>query len=157
MVYAEDLNYFDTTVHPAKSLGEIQEMLDDFGATATMITQGQAAGRYAWMIRFQWRDRSYRFLFTPLPCRQPGKQLSYGGKRRTNEEQARYQMGRIAVYFVKAILTAAEAQPAALFGFLELPGAHPGAIPMTAAELDISGITGMLPTLDIPLLKQGEL
>jgi hypothetical protein len=62
-------------------------------------------------------------------------------------------MGRIAVYFVKAILTAAEAQPAALFGFLELPGAHPGAIPVTAAELDISGIVG----LNVPLLKQGEL
>lgn len=56
-------------------------------------------------------------------------------------------MGRIAVHFVKAILTAAEAHPHTLFGFVELPEAemHPGGLPVTAGELDASGLTSALP------------
>jgi len=157
MKYAEDLNYWDTTVHPAKSLGEIQEMLEDFGATATMVSQGQAQGVYAWLIRFQWNDRAYRFVFRPAPCRQPGKVMSYAGKRRTNEEQSKYQMARGAYWFVKAMLTAAEFQPAALFGFLELPGARPGGMPLVASELDVEELTGLLPGIELPkILEEGD-
>lgn len=145
--YAEDMNYFDTTVHPAKSQGEIMELIEDFGATNYQIMQGQAGGRFAWLIRFEWREQTYRFTFVPLPCRTPAKEKSFGGKRRSHEDQAKWQMGRIATHFVKAILTAAAAQPAALFGFLELPGvaSHPGGIPKTAAELDVEGLTRALP------------
>jgi len=149
--YAEDANYFDTTVHPAKSQAEIVEMLEDFGTTNLMMAQGQAGGKTAWLVRFEWLGRSYRFTFAPLECRTPEKVSSFGGKKRLHAEQARYQMGRIAVHFVKAILTAAEAKPDALFGFVELPGAamHPGGLPATAAEMDVEGLTAALPTLEV--------
>jgi hypothetical protein len=154
MKYAEDLNYFDTTVHPAKSLGEIQELLEDFGADAIMTTMGQANGTFAWLIRFQWRDHAYRFTFVPAPCRWPNKIMSYSGKRRSNDDQSRWQMGRIAMNFVKAILTAAQTQPAALFGFLELPGARQGSrIPPVASELDVEQLTGLLPGIELPRLE----
>jgi uncharacterized protein YwbE len=156
--FAEDANYFDTTVHPAKSLGEIQEMLDDFGAENVMVIQGQAGGKTAWMIRFMWLDKPYRFLFTPLDCRNPDNQKTVGGKKLTNTERAKYQMGRIAVHFVKAILTAAEAHPHSLFGFMELSvGQSNGQLPPTAGELNVEGLAKALPTMSLPLLIQGEL
>lgn len=149
--YAEELNYFDTTVHPSKSLGEIQEMLEDFGADNVMVAQGKSGGKHSWLIRFMWQGKPYRFIFSPLPCRQSLTEHSYGGKRRTNEEQARWQMGRIAVHFVKAILTAADAHPNALFGFMEIAMAGaPGRLPPTAAELNVDGLVKALPDLDIP-------
>jgi hypothetical protein len=156
MKYAEDLNYFDTTVHPAKSLGEIQELLENFGATATIVSQGQVHGNYAWVIRFQWNGRAYRFVFTPAPCRWPTKVMSYEKKKRPNEEQARWQMGRIALYFVKALLTAADTQPAALFGYMELPGARSGGMPPVASELDVEEMTGLLPGIELPRLEGGR-
>ncbi len=148
---AEKMNYWDTTVHPAKSQAEILELLEDFGVVNCQISQGQAAGRFAWLIRFEWQGRTYHFIFIPLECQFPEKESSFGGKRRIHQEQAKYQMGRIAVYFVKAILTAAETNPDALFGFLELPAiaTHPGGIPATAANLDVSGLTRALPELPI--------
>lgn len=146
--YAEDTNYFDTSVHPAVSQGEISELLENFGATAVMVATGMVNGQHAWAIRFQWFDRTYRFTFTPLECKFPDKVMSHGGKRRSNTEQARYQMGRIAFFFVKAILTAAETTPDALFGFLELPGASKGSgFPKTAAQLDVSGLIENLPLM----------
>lgn len=146
MIYAEDNSYFDTTVHPAKSQGEIMEMLDDFGAANYHVMQGRAGGKYAWLIRFEWREQAYRFTFIPLPCRTPDKEKSFGGKRRLFRDQAEWQMGRIAVHFVKAILTAAESQPAALFGFLELPGAtdRPGEYPPIASEIPVNQFTHRL-------------
>jgi hypothetical protein len=158
--YAEKANYWDTTVHPAKSQGEIIEILEDFGADSIQMTQGQAGGRYAWLIRFQWQGKSYRFAFTPLECLNPDWARSFGGKKRTFAEQSRYQMGRIAVYFVRAILTAAEAQPGALFGFLELPASagRTGAVPPVASEVDISKLISsgsLMP--DIPQLVEGEI
>jgi hypothetical protein len=154
--YAEEANYWETTVHPAVSQGEITKLLDAFGAQAIMVMSGQSAGRYAWLIRFQWNDRSYRFAFKPLICRFPNKSFKFGKNRRTAEEQSKYQMARIAVYFVKAILTAAEADPAALFGFVELPGAGHGGIPSIASELDIDGIVGALPNINVLCLEDGN-
>lgn len=144
--YAENHNYFDTTVHPAKSQAEIIEMLGSFGAVDYQIMQGQAGGKFAWLVRFVWGEQTYRFTFIPKPCQSPGKERNFGGKRRTHDEQAKWQMGRIAVHFVKAILTAAESQPAALFGFLELPGAtdRPGAIPPVASEIPVGQFTHRL-------------
>lgn len=156
MRYAEDANYFQTTVHPAASQGEIAQMLDEFGATAIMTATGEAGGRYAWAIRFQWMGRAYRFKFTPLTCQNPDKTYTFGGKKHTAGEQARYQMGRIAVNMVKAVLTAAECDPDALFGFLELPGAATGSLPPTAAELDVTGLTGLLDMPQFPMLGDGE-
>jgi hypothetical protein len=152
--FAEEANYWQTTVHPAVSQGEITEMLEQFGADAVMVMQGQAQGRYAWMIRFQWRGRSYRFTFMPLTCRNPMKSYTIGGKKRIAEDQARYQMGRIAVNFVKAILTAAETNPDAIFGFLELPAVAGRNVPPTTAELDVKGLTGALPDMNF-LLRSG--
>jgi hypothetical protein len=155
--FAEDANYWSTTVHPAKSLGEIQEMLEDFGADNQMVTQGQAGGRFAWVVRFEWQGRGYRFLFTPLPCKYPDKVWSFDRKKRKGSEQARYQMGRIAAWFVKAILTAAEAHPHALFGFLELPGAMSGAgLPPTAGEIDVDILTNRLPAIRLPMMGEGD-
>jgi hypothetical protein len=158
MSYAEDRPYWDTTVSPAKSLGEVQELLEDFGAGSMIITQGQAQGKYAWVIRFQWQDRTYRFVFTPLACRWPDRVTSFGGKKQRHDEHARAQMGRIAVWFTKAILTAAEAQPAALFGYLELPGvSFAGAIPPVASEVPVDNLTALLPLIELPAqLKSGE-
>lgn len=152
--YAEEANYWSTTVHPAVSQGEITQLLDSFGAQAIMVMSGQSAGRFAWLIRFQWNDRSYRFAFRPLICKNPNKSYSFGGKRRSAEDQSKYQMGRIAVHFVKAILTAAEADPAALFGFVELPGAGHGGIPSIASELDVDGIVGALPNINVLCLEE---
>lgn len=155
--YAEDMNYWSTTVHPSISQGEISKMLEEFGASSVLVMTGQAGGRYAWLIRFQWEGRSYRFAFSPLPCRGPQRAYTFSGKKRTAEEQARYQMGRIALGFVKAILTAAEASPAALFGFMELPGVRSeSGIPVTAAELDVSELTGALPEITVRPLLLGD-
>ncbi len=155
--YAEEANYWDTTVHPAKSKGEIEELLDNFGATQQMTAKGQTNGKLAWLIRFVWEGQSYRFTFAPLECRYPQKVTSFGGKRRTHLEQAEYQMGRIAVYFTKAILTAAEAHPHALFGFVELPStAGENGVPRTAGELGIVGLVSALPDMS-HLLPSGDL
>ncbi len=155
MRYAEDANYWSTTVHPATSEGEISALLEEFGAAAIMkMSAVTPDGRYLWVIRFQVDGRSYQFRFTPLACRAPEKVYSFSGKKRTAGEQARYQMGRIALGMVKAILTAAEADPAALFGFLELPGKTAGGIPATAADLDVSGLVNALP--EFPLLERGD-
>lgn len=154
--FAEDANYWDTTVSPAKSMGEIQEILEEFGVRDILVTQGQTAGKFAWIIRFHWRDNTYRFLFSPLECRYPHQVNSYAGKKRTHEEQARFQMGRIAAWFVKAILTAAEAQPGALFGFLELPEvAHPGSLPLVASEINVSRL--VYETEIFPSLPEGDI
>jgi len=145
---AEKMNYFDTTVQPANSQTEIIALLEQFGAESVMVAQGNAGGRFAWLVRFRWNGANYRFVFTPLECEQPDKVSSFGGKRRTHAEQARFQMGRIAVHFVKAILTAAEAQPHALFGFMELPMAAQGnGMPPVAAELDVSILVDKAPLL----------
>jgi hypothetical protein len=155
--YSEGFSYWATTVSPSSSQGEIIGLLEDFGASAIMVMQGQANGKYAWVIRFQWKGRSYRFTFIPLECKFPEKFYTIGGRKRSAPEQAKYQMGRIAFFFVKALLTAAETTPAALFGFLELPGMGQGSdIPPTAAELDVEGLTGLLPTLDFKILGPGE-
>jgi hypothetical protein len=56
------------------------------------------------------------------------------------------------VHFVKAILTAAEAQPHALFGFIELPemGTYPtSGLPVTAGELNVQGLVAAMPPLDV--------
>lgn len=145
---AEQANYFDTTVQPGNSQGEILGLLEEFGAESVMVAQGNANGRFAWLVRFRWNGANYRFVFTPLECEQPDQVNSFGGKRRTHAEQARFQMGRIAIHFVKAILTAAEAQPGALFGFMELPMAAQGSgMPPVAAELDISVLIDKAPLL----------
>ena len=157
--YAEDANYWDTTVHPAKSQAEIVELLEDFGTSNMMITQGQAGGMVAWMVRFEWQGAVYRFTFVPLDCRNPDKESSFGGKRRKHTDQARFQMGRIAVHFVKAVLTAAEAHPHALFGFIELPGmgTYSSGLPVTAGEVGVERLVGALPPIEGgPLLSLGS-
>lgn len=156
MRFAEEANYFMTTVHPANSMGEIQAMLDDFGATAIQTMTGQNGAKAVWMIRFRWLDLTYRFTFTPLNCRAPEKLFTIGGKKRTALEQSKYQMGRIAVYCVKAILTAAEAMPAALFGFAELAVSNEDGIPAIVSELNIDGLTNALPGLPLKALEAGH-
>jgi hypothetical protein len=149
--FAEEANYWNTTVHPAKSQAEIVERLEEFGATNLVTAQGRAGERLAWMIRFEWNEATYRFTFVPLECRSPDKVSSFSGRRRDHAKQSEYQMGRIAAHFVKAILTAAEAHPHALFGFIELPAmqAHPNGLPYTAGELNVAGLTAALPSLDV--------
>ncbi len=146
--YAEQANYWTTTVHPAKSQAAIIETLENFGAHSYQIMQGKAGGRFAWLVRFEWQGKSYRFVFVPLECKTPEKLRTFGSKKHTHDAQARYQMGRIAAHFVKAILTAAEAHPHALFGFMELPEtATGGGLPLTAGELDTSEIMSALPMM----------
>lgn len=156
MRFAEDANYFMTTVHPANSMGEIQALLDDFGATSINTMTGQNGDKVVWMIRFRWLDKTYRFTFTPLNCRAPEKVLTVAGKKRSALDQSKYQMGRIAVYCVKAILTAAEAMPAALFGFAELAVTNDQGMPATVYELNIDGLTRALPDLTLRALGAGE-
>jgi len=148
ITYAEDSRYWKTVVHPAKTQGEVVALLEEFGVTNIFVAQGQALGRHAWMIRFEWRGEAYRFVFTPLPCKNPAKFSSFGDTRRSHEKQSRYQMARIAVHFIKAILTAAEVQPAALFGFKELSAMkpHPGGLPRTTAEIGAEELSGRLLT-----------
>jgi len=155
---AEQANYWQTTVHPAKSQTEIIELLENFGTSNMIISQGRANDQPAWMIRFEWRAAVYRFTFVPLHCHDPLKESSFGGKRRKHSDQAYYQMGRIAVNFIKAVLTAAETNPDALFGFVELPGAatHQGDLPMTAAELGIERLTATLPPIKFPSLLRSQ-
>lgn len=151
--YAEDSNYWETTVHPAKSWAEIEEMLEEFGVSETMTVKGRLEGRPGRMIRFNWRKESYRFEFVAKKCRQPSKVTSFGGKRRTHTDQAEYQMGREAVNFVKAILIAAKSQPLTLFAFQELPGAagrRGAGLPPIAGELDTSKLVATLPPLLSP-------
>lgn len=143
MAYAEEFNYWQTTVHPAKSHAEIIEMLEDYGIIDVNLTQGQAAGSFAWLIRFKWHGKPYRFIFTPLECKEPERVYSVGGKKRTGLEQAKYQMGRIAVYFVKAIMTAAEAHPAALFGFMEIENTRDNSgMPLVIYEVGADKLLG---------------
>lgn len=151
--FAEKANYFDTTVHPANSMGNIQAMLDDFGATAINVMTGQEGDKAFWMIRFKWMNQFYRFSFQPLPCENPGKLITIGGKKRTMLEQAKYQMGRIAEHAVKAILTAAEAMPGALVGFAELNAINSENVPVTIQELSLSGLNRMVPSIPLIELK----
>lgn len=147
--FAEDMSFFDTSVPPGKSLGEIQTLLEEFGADNYQVSQGQSGGKYAWLIRFTWMGKPYRFAFTPIDCRQPQLVRSYAGKKRINEEQSRWQMGRIAFNFCKAILNAAEMHPHALFGFMEISaGTQPGCLPRTAGEMDVDDLVKALPDFD---------
>ena len=137
--FAEEFNYWNTTVHPSKSQGEIMALLENFGIQNIQVSQGTANGKTALLVRFHWEEKPYRFMFVPMDCKSPNRTISFGGKKRTAVEQSRYQMGRIAVYFIKAILTAAEVQPDALFGFLELPAmTNSEGIPATMAEIDFN-------------------
>jgi hypothetical protein len=148
--YAEEQPYWETTVAPGQSQGEIVDLLEQFGATNTIMMSGQSQGKQAWVVRFQLEGKVYRFLFAPLDCINPNKTSSFGGKKRLASEQAKYQMGRRAVYMVKAVLTAAQDDPAALFGFLELPGIRNNAgLPATAAEVDVDELTAALPDIHI--------
>lgn len=135
MQYAEDKNYWNTTVSPGKSQGEIMDLFDDFGVKHTILLQGRSNGKTAWLIRFVWNSRRYRFLLSPFECRDPQKIFTFGGKRRTAAEQAVYQMGRRAFHFVKALLTVAMEDEAALFGFLELNSANAQGIPLVTSEM----------------------
>jgi hypothetical protein len=153
MRFAEEANYFSTTVHPAASMGEIQAMLDDFGADTIQTMTGFNNGKSYWMIRFKWLDKFYRFTFQPLTCQNPDKLFTIGGKKRTVSEQAKYQMGRIAVNAVKAVLTAAEAMPGTLYGFTELPVMNEDGIPAIVSEIDISKFKNALPA---PTSKNGK-
>jgi len=155
--HAEEANYWQTTVSPSRSQGEIMELLNDFGTSNYQITQGRTLGSVAWLVRFEWIGHSYRFIFTPLDCKKPEIVHSFGGDRRPHKEQALYQMGRIAIHFVKAILMAAEAHPHALFGFMELPHTSSGnGLPLTAGELDIIELQSMLPALPAPLIEMNN-
>lgn len=156
MIWAEDRAYWDTIVSPSKSMGEVQEILNDFGVQSMDIRLGQTGNRFAWVVRFEWQEKAFRFVFLPKTCQWPNKISSFGGKRRNHEEQSHYQMGRVAVNLVKNVLAAAEESPAALFGYLEVAGSNPGGIPMTAAELDVEGLTMLLPGIDLPRLASGE-
>jgi hypothetical protein len=150
--FAEDANYFTTTVHPAQSMGEIQAMLDDFGADSVQTATGKDKNDVpTWMIRFHWLDQFYRITFRPLDCRNPEKEMTVAGKRRTCREQAKYQMGRIAYFAVKALLTAAEAMPGALTGFAELNAVNADGIPVTVQEVNI----GKLSQVSNKLLTSG--
>jgi len=155
MRFAENANYFETTVHPANSMGEIQAMLDDFGATSINTMTGTEGEKSYWMIRFKWMNQYYRFTFQPLQCENPEKEITRGGKRRTCLEQSKYQMGRIAVYAVKAILTAAEAMPGSLFGFAELAAVNQDGLPIVMSEISISGLNKMLPDQSVKALTAG--
>lgn len=157
-VYAEDRPYWDTTVSPGKSQGEIVETLEDFGALQVQFSQGTTRdGRFAWLIRFTWQNRTYRFAFQPLPCHWPTKVYTRNGKKFYGSDQAKLQMGRTAFYFIKAILTAADTSPHALFGFLELPGVSmPAGLPATAAELNVERLVKALPAIEVrSLLEDG--
>lgn len=150
--YAEDANYWTTKVSPFVSQGEILAMLKTFGAYRYMITQGQTDdGRDALLIRFGWLNASYRFVFVPLRCEYPDKTRRVGKEVRTHDEQALYQMGRVAMHGVKAILTIAEATPDVLAGFKELPGVghHAGGLPYTLGELRVDELTAALPAIQI--------
>ena len=150
--FAEDANYWTTTVSPFVSQGEIYAMLKEFGVEGMMITQGQTTdGRAALLVRFGWLGESYRFAFVPLQCRDPQKQRKVGKEYRTNAEQAVYQMARVAVHGVKAILTIAESTPAVMAGFKELPsaGSHADGLPYTVGELDMRELTAALPLIQL--------
>jgi len=148
MKYAEDLtNYWTTGVDPFKSQAEIQRLLHQFGVKEQAIATGHTPeGRTAWLVKFKIEGMSFRFIFTPLPCKYPDRITSFRKKRRTHEEQAVYQMGRVALAFVKAILTAAKVKREVLFGFMELPGVRDPQTgrALTAAELGASGIVELM-------------
>lgn len=99
--YAEDAKYWKTTVPPAKSQAEIRQMLEDFGATNSAIMQGQTGKKPTWMVRFDWNGYNFRYEFAPLECKEPDKVSRFGWKKRSHAEQARFQLGRKAVHFVR--------------------------------------------------------
>ena len=149
-LYAEDRPYWNTTVQPSKSLGELMAQLAKFGIYKHDVRQGLAHGNVAWLIRFEYLGRAHRFVFTPRPCRDPDTVRSFSGVRRSHAQQAVFQMGRTAFFFVKNLLAAADDQPAALFGFVELPGVfHAGELPATAGELEVAELTGALSELKV--------
>lgn len=150
--FAEDANYWTTSVSPFVSQGEIYAMLKAFSTEGMIITQGQTTdGREALLVRFGWLGESYRFAFIPLKCREPEKTRVVKGEKRSHGEQAVYQMCRIAMHGVKAILTIAESTPAVLAGFKELPGVghHDDGLPYTMGELSTHELTAALPLIQV--------
>lgn len=103
--YAEDSNYWNTTIAPAKSQAEIRQLVENFGATNPAIMQGEVRGQPAWMVRFDWHGYTYRYIFTSLECKEPNRMDFFGWKRHSHADQACFQMGREAVDFVKAVLS----------------------------------------------------
>lgn len=149
--YAEDMSYWDTDTHPATSQGEVEGLLLKFGAKQVQIMTGSSsAGDYTWIVRFEYGGKVYHKIFSPFPCRYPHKSRSAGrGKgQRTYPEQAKWQMGRRAVYLIKAILNLAAEDPTILAGLLEVPGTRgAGGLPVTLGEIDLPQLTSKLPLL----------
>lgn len=160
--FAEDANYWTTVVPPYESFGKILALLENFDVGTKVLSQATTDdGRMALVIRFDWFNEGHRLLFVPLECREPDKVSTFGKKKRKHSEQAKFQVARIALYSVKAILTMAESQPSVLYGFKELPGigSHTNGLPFTAGELDLHTITKSLPTIQVQpwaLLQAGD-
>jgi len=159
VLYAEEMPYWQTKVHPFESQAKIMVLLEKFGATRTVVSQGQAEGRLAWMIRFEWRGNGYRLVFRPLRCEHPEKLVTFGG-RRTAEKQAEYQMGRIAMNSVKNLLASADSQflKASLFGFMEVTAGerYPSGLPRTMAEIGAEELSGRLLASGLDEVLEGE-
>jgi hypothetical protein len=151
-LYAEDLPYWQTETTPASNQDRIERTLDKFGAEASMFTMARKGDSAVWMIRFQFRNRTYRFEYQPAT---PRNKTTRRGE--SNADQAVRQMAARAYHEIKAILTAAafdmDDTPRALFGYLELPGESNSGIPPRTSDLDITELTG---SLGLPALTQGD-
>ena len=104
--YAEDSNYWKTTVKPSKSQREIRQLLENFGVTNYAIRQGRVRGKPAWVVRFEWQGVSHRYVFLPLECKEPDKIGFFGWKRHSHAEQACFQMGQEALEYLNDELAA---------------------------------------------------
>lgn len=137
--YAQNFPYWQTTIKPSKSKAEVDEILARYGARVVQITTGRLEGKEAWRIAFIYDDTPYQLVFHPLPLKQ-----DYPTTKQ--EYQALCQMGRLAVYTIKNLMMIGKLQPAALFGFMAIPG--PRGETRTTAELGVEGLVNILPELE---------
>lgn len=143
--YAEDMNFWRTSVDLSKSQGEILKLLDSFGASEYGIIRAKLENKEGLAIRFKWQNDFYRLTFHPYPTRGKSNDTiatKPGGQRISKSEAALRQMGRIAVTYTKGLLLAADYKPETLFSFKELPYPNmpPNILPPVAHELDIKDL-----------------
>lgn len=102
MIYAQDAMYWDTKTSLAKTIGEITELLDDYGADQSGTSKKSDNGKVIGLTVFFILDgTAYMTTFTPLPIK-PNSRTQRSASEM--QEAAVRQMGRVAWYWLKTVL-----------------------------------------------------
>ena len=104
-LFAQDASFWDSGKSElSDSIGELGRILDKYGCDAAGTMKRKVDGKTHLIVEFALNDRRFAIEFKPL-------KVDYGRGRRTEaqlDELAEWQMGRIAVHWLKSMLTMVE-------------------------------------------------